>query len=134
MMEKKYGPNEHEATLKIVKELGMSDRIYELVDIFSFSKAKENFESGDIERMICAYSDMRVAPDGVVSLADRLADGRKRFKVNKQRYDREELFTEMAGYLGKIETQLFSQSDMPPEKITNESVKPLLEQLATVSL
>jgi len=134
MMEKKYGPDEHEATLKIVKELAMSDRIYELVDIFSFSKAKEIFESGDIERMICSYSDMRVAPHGVVSLVDRLADGRKRFKVNKQRYDREELFAEMTGYLGKIEVHLFSQSDIVPEKITNESVEPLMLQLSTVSL
>jgi hypothetical protein len=126
---KKYGENEHIATLSIIKELGVSPRIYELVDAFSFSKAKENYESQDIDRMICTYADMRVAPHGVVSLEERLADGRKRFKLNNPRYDREGVFVEMAGYLGKMEQRIFENSILEPSSITEERIAEATEKL-----
>ncbi len=125
----KYGNDEHEATLQIVSELGQNERISELVDAFSFRQAKANYESGDVGRMICTYSDMRVEPHGVVSLEDRLRDGTKRFRINKPGIRDEELFKEMSRYLKKIEEYIFHSSSLSPKDITDDLIVSNMKQL-----
>lgn len=125
----KYGNDEHLATLSIAEELGVSNRVIELIDAFQFSKAKENFESQDFDRMIAAYSDMRVEPKQVVSLEQRLADGKKRFQLNKRIPNDEYFFVEMTQYLEKIEEAIFNEIQITPNDITNEKVKIILPPL-----
>ncbi len=127
---KKYGTDEHEATIQIVKEIGVEERIIELIDAFTFSEADKNAKSNDLERMICTYSDMRVEPQKVVSLEDRLRDGRKRFKLNKKHIvDDEDFFNIMAKSLMHMEETIFSYTDITPEDITDEKVKPYIQKL-----
>lgn len=121
----KYGKNAHDATLKILDELEVSDRVKALVNAVSFNKAKQTLDSDDYGRKICAYADMRVAPYGVVSLKERLDDGQKRYGSK----DKKNTFSYVMGaYLRKIETQLFEKSSFAPEQITDEAVAPLLEK------
>jgi HD superfamily phosphodiesterase len=100
----KYGKNEHHATMAIAAEVHASTRTLELIDIISFNLEKENYESNDFSRKICAYADMRVAPYGVVSLAERLEDGRKRYEKPGQKNT---FGYVMAAFLKKIEVQIF---------------------------
>lgn len=125
----KYGSDEHEATIAICRDVGVEERIIELVDAFRFSLAKENYENNDMDCVICVYSDMRVEPHGVVSLEKRLEDGQKRFKLNKPNYSSNELFVEMSSYLQKMEDKIFSHIAIKPEDITVESVQNSIEEL-----
>ncbi len=99
----KYGSNAHQATVKMVGELAVESRIVELIDAVSFDRAQTNYLGTDFAAKICAYADMRVAPEGVTSLEERLADGFKRYE---QRGAGAEFSRTMGGYIKQIERQL----------------------------
>ena len=93
-----------------------------------FAKMAEVAENNNILSKIGIYSDARVSTAGVVSLDDRLAEVRERWmkrrKVTKEFYD--EILSKSAG---KIEKQIFAHCKIKPEDITEEKVKPLIEDL-----
>lgn len=75
----KYGDDEHTATSEIVKELGVSNTVFELIKSISFLGASETANGEDFSKKIVEYCDDRVSPFGVISLEGRLADLRKRY-------------------------------------------------------
>ena len=78
----------------------------------------------------CLLHDMRGEPKKVVSLEDRLKDGRDRFKQNKKHFiEDEEFFQEMASYLSKMESQIFDKSRITPTDITDTNVQQYLNSL-----
>ncbi|OGK47992.1 hypothetical protein A3A93_04285 [Candidatus Roizmanbacteria bacterium RIFCSPLOWO2_01_FULL_38_12] len=125
----KYGREEHIATIKIAKEIGVDDTVMTLLESIGFLQAKENFETADFDKKIAAYSDMRVEPYGVVSLKERLRDGRKRTIVHKPNSTDFIHFTEMAKYLKKIETQIFEKTSISPDDVTDKKISIYLEKL-----
>ena len=144
-----YGDDEHEATLKIVKQLFddelrsssrrknkelRKERVIELIDAIGFSNAQYNYECDDIGRKIAAYADMRVEPYGVTTLAHRLEDGHKRFKLHKPFVSNEVFFNDMAQFLEKIEQQLFKSIEIKPSDITEESMKKYIPTLKAFEL
>jgi hypothetical protein len=120
---KKYGDNAHHATIKIVKELGISQRVVELIDAISFNQEKQNYEGNDFSKKICAYADMRVLPHGVRSLQERFDDGQKRYAA---KHPQTPFFFAMSAYLKKIETQLFEQMDILPQAINDSTILPYM--------
>lgn len=125
----KYGKDEHQATLQIAKELGVSQRIYDLLVSVSFSRAGGGYEGTDWENKITMYSDMRVEPYSVVTLEERLREGRKRFKINKPEHAEDAFFEKMANYFRKIEEQIFAYSRIKPSDITEKTVQTKIEKL-----
>ena len=120
---KKYGDNAHHATLKIVQELGVSERVRELIDAISFNQEKHNFESTDFSRKVCAYADMRVLPHGVLSLQERLDDGLKRYG---SKHPQTFFFSAMGACLKKIEIQIFNQLDITPVDVNDQTISPYM--------
>lgn len=151
---RKYGDDEHIATLAIAKEVFSAFpessaealdtvinpervneyRVLELIDAIGFSNAQYNFESFDISRKIAAYSDMRVEPYGVTTLHHRLEDGHKRFKLHKPGVSNDVFFNEMAEFLKKIEQQLFSPISLNPSDITEQTVQQYIPALRTFTI
>ena len=76
----KYGTNDHEINLEIGRIEGLSDKEIVILDGKRSRKNEETLKSDSYEIKICAYCDQRVAPDGVVSLKERLEDVRARYK------------------------------------------------------
>jgi HD superfamily phosphodiesterase len=127
----KYGDNAHHATMKILEEIGVSQRVKELVDAVSFAKSKKNLDSEDFGLKICAYADMRVAPFGVVPLEGRFADGQKRY----QQDGKKDTFSyAMNACIRKMEKQLFAQMDIEPDFITDEVVAPLMAKYLEIEI
>lgn len=137
----KYGTDEHYATIEIVKELGLGPDVYNLVACISFLTAQETAESEDFNKKICAYADMRVSPNGIVSLEDRFLDTRSRYGNTEASssmanhgsdypvdpsVDLRELFETS---LRQIETQLFEKCTIRPEDITDILVEERIKQL-----
>lgn len=123
----KYGKDSHKATMGIVNELKVSQRVKELVDCIGFDKGEENVNTKDFAKKICAYSDMRVEPEGVALLEERFKGLRHRYQnhYEGQNHDREVF----ENSLRKIEKQIFSQCKIRPEEVTDESVSSKLEIL-----
>ena len=132
--EKKYGQDEHKATLRITKELGASHEVIACIDNIGFLKINDNYFSGTLEQKICNYADMRASPRGIVSIDERLEDGRKRYQHRKDYFiDLNERKT-IERRLKEIEKEIFGQAKIKPPEITDESVKPIIEELKTYQI
>jgi hypothetical protein len=132
---KKYQTDEHEASILIAKELGVSNRVVELIDCIGFNTAVINEQAKDYGRKICAYSDMRVWPQGVTTLENRLDDLRKRYdnKFHQMGGD-EEKRSEFENGLRKIEQQIFEHCKIKPKDITEEAIGPIKEKLKSFEI
>jgi hypothetical protein len=126
---KKYGGDEHVATLMIAREVGVNEKVLGLIGQVGFSQGKETLKSSRFERKVAAYSDHRVTPFGVTSMRERLLEGRKRYAENKSAVFDARYFDEMVKYWEKVEKQIFKKCRILPDDITNESVAPVVEEL-----
>lgn len=117
-----YGNNDLEATQNIVKEIGVSSKLQQMIEAKQFYNNKKTYESMDYAIKICAYADQRVAPEGIMSLNGRLNEAIKRYQNVKEasvnRPDRKALIE----YAKKIEEQIFENVNGTPEQITDESI------------
>ncbi len=126
--------NEHEASLKIARELGVSQPVIDCIESISFSKTVQTAASDNLEIKICDNADLRVDPKGIVSLNQRLEEGKQRYK-NRPNYwisrdDQEKLYSACH----EIEDQIFQHSIIKPSDITNESVAPIIENLKSYEI
>lgn len=119
----RYGNDEHEASILIATELGVSDRVKELIKAVSFSSTKDDYEQGDVSKMICEYSDCRVTPFGVSTLADRLQDLEKRYAPLYPSEEDAQKRKEFTKYAQLMEERIFTDCQLKPVDITEVNVQ-----------
>ncbi|MFA6999872.1 MAG: HD domain-containing protein [Candidatus Paceibacterota bacterium] len=124
----KYGTNEHKASLKIGKELGVSDYVLDLIDSVDSSATEILVVNDDFNKKICMYADGRVTPHGVFSIQERSREAKERYKNHPNKFD-EESRLHFNKNLGSVEQQIFSHTKIKPEDINDESIKNYLEKL-----
>ncbi|MFH1200847.1 MAG: class I tRNA ligase family protein [bacterium] len=123
----KYGENEHEANVKIIKELCLSSDIIRFIDQNRFSLICEHRDNSDINMKIVHYVDGRVDPYGIVSYEERMNEAENRYKSKNQTEENERQRLIQCGR--ELEKQIFSKCKIKPEDITNESVAPIISEL-----
>lgn len=121
----RYGDDEHIATERIVKELKISERTFELVSNVGFTRSERVLATKDISKMICLYSDQRVGPKGVLSIQERIEEGNKRYG---NKYDDSKSQNSFDA-LKKIENQIFKYANIRPEDIIDEKVNLVIDEL-----
>lgn len=124
----KYGNNEHHATVKIARELNVSDFVIELIDSIDSSKIELNKKGDSFEKKICVYSDNRVDPFKIVSIKERNEEARERYKNHPKAFN-ENSHVIFNSNIKEIENQIFSSSNLKPEDINDESVKDYMDKL-----
>jgi putative nucleotidyltransferase with HDIG domain len=130
----KYGKAEHHATLEIAAELKVSQKIIDCIDSIGFSKIKGNYFGGSLEQKICNYADMRAGPSGIMSIAERMADGARRYQHRKDYVIEGKEREVIAKTLQKLENELFAKAKIKPGNIIDESIAPIIEQLRTYEI
>ncbi len=130
----RYGEDEHQATYAIARELKVRLKVRQLLEAMGFSKSEKNSKSSDHEVKICAYADNRVSPYGIVSLEERLADGRKRYEANRHRKSEQDYFDKMSSFSREIEKQVFTKCRITPEEITDAVAAPVISELQDFSI
>ena len=126
----KYGTNDHEINLEIGKQEGLTEQELTILDGKRSRKNEETLKSNSYERKICAYCDQRVAPDGVVSIKERLEDAKVRYK-NKPLsvWSNEEKANHLIECSLGIEKQIMQYCKLKHEDINDVSIKEYIEQL-----
>ena len=126
----KYGTKDHEINLDIGKQEGLSEKELTILDGKRSRKNEETLKSNSYERKICAYCDQRVAPNGVVSIKERLEDAKVRYKNKPSSVWSNE---EKANYLIEcslgIEKQIMEHCRLEAEDINDVSIKDYIEKL-----
>ena len=131
----KYGTNDHEINLEIGKQEGLTGQELTILDGKRSRKNEETLKSNSYERKICAYCDQRVAPDGVVSIKERLEDAKVRYK-NKPLsvWSNEEKANHLIECSLGIEKQIMQYCKLKPEDINDFSIKEYIEKLKTYNI
>lgn len=131
----KYGHDEHLASVNIAKELRLDKRVVELVDCIGFNTGTANAQGMDFGKKICAYSDMRVGPKGVIALEERLADLRVRYDQKfRQMGSNERERADFENGLRQIERQIFERCSIKPEDITETAIALIKEELKSFEI
>jgi len=123
----RYGEKEHDATLQILKEIGVSKNVLDLVEIVDFSEVFDILDK-IIEKQIVLYADSRADPFGIVSIEERLEEGRNRYK-NRKNQPTDEHWELAKKSLLKLEKNIFSKCKIKPEDINNKTVAPIISSL-----
>jgi hypothetical protein len=124
----KYGEDEHEATVQIIKELGLPERVVNLAGENRFSYMCKHSEAEDLMQKLIHYADGRVGPHGILSYDERMNDANKRYKNHKLSVEEEER-DRLVNCGREIEKYIFSHSNIKPEDINDESVAKIIEEL-----
>ncbi len=132
---KKYKTNdEHIATKMIAKELNVSSEVMQCLDAIGFSKIRNNLSTTSFEEKICCYADQRLAPFGVVSIEERMAEGKKRY-ANSTRVMLNPLnFDILFEDLKQLEKQIFVQTRILPTNVTDTSIQTAITKLRDYSI
>ncbi len=123
-----YGRDEHAATDKILREVGM-DRY---ADYFNEeSKAYDNdslgvsqFSTMSKPAVFTLYGDLRVGINGVCTMEERLTDLEERYH-----YERPE-----RKWAGEFENYIQTLTELDLQTIDEESVSPLFDELLTMTV
>ena len=130
----KYGDDENEATITIMKEIGASERMVDLVSSIGFKKTCERLQEDGFAKKICIYADGRVGPLGVLSLWDRIQEGRERYLVSGRKLaDNDGDFQRFLSCYMKIEKQIFQSLAINPEEINDDTVNFEMKKLEEFS-
>lgn len=128
---KKYGQNEHKATVLILHELGLGKNFIEIIDHVDFKLSCIIQENDSLIYRIVNYADWRVDPFGVVSYEHRMEEGKRRYENSNRTFggvDETERLR-LVGCGKEIEKQIFAKCKIKPEDITDETVASVIEEL-----
>ena len=127
---KEYGTNDHEINMLIGKNLGLNKKELEILNGKRSRKNEQTAKSDNYEIKICAYCDQRVAPDGVVSLKERLEDAKIRYKDKPLSvWSNEEKANQLIKLALEIEEQVMRYCKLKPEDINNQSIQTYIDRL-----
>ena len=129
---RKYGKDDYQATYKILKEIGVNQKVYRLIKSIEFRKAPLNVRHSSFEKKICIYADLRVAPTRITSLNARLREVKDRYMRNKGISEKK--FNHLSLSMQTIEKQIFAQTKIKPEDITEENVGGLIEKFKSLDI
>lgn len=127
----KYGEDENIGTLKIVGELGLSERIIEVLSNMGTSSVNLTTEPFAWYCKVCSYADFRVAPHGVVGIVERWDDLMRRYAGRQDIFwgdDAKKKERKKQNSL-TIEQQLQAESSHPLAAISDELIAPLVAEL-----
>lgn len=131
---KKYGTDEHVATLMICDELGVSDAVLTCIRAVGMTKAHHNLSEGTREEQITNYADLRVGPRGIISITERIADGKARYGNTHDGITFTEVgFRAIAKEIERLQIAL-TTSTFKPALISEHQVAELAEELKTFIL
>ena len=123
----KYGYHSHQATLQMLQELGLPEKVRQLAAKMNAADVCQIAEDS-LAQQICEYADLRVIPTGVTSLHDRLVDLRHRYSHHPG-WDNEINFQQNVTCAKQIEDRLQQHTSVDITQIPPEKIQALLVKL-----
>jgi HD superfamily phosphodiesterase len=126
-MRKKFGPNAEHANTIIAQELGVTLKVKLLVEHRPFEVKNGKLLSNELEEVIASYADLRVSPQGMASIKERMDEYEHRYKLlnDANHIEFSKKFKPLAI---EMENKLFTKMKIKPEDINNESIQKYFEK------
>ncbi len=127
---KKYGSNDHEVCLQLLREIGVDAKVIKTISDKGFKDSLKTEESNNWELKILLYSDLRVGPLGVISAKERFDEAIPRLKMHKECNNLDELVKACF----RIEKQIQENLDVDVSEITDKFVERDDEELLNTEI
>jgi len=129
-MKEQYGSDEHAATVEIVNKINPgAEALHYIFNAIGTENTAKVHAGYSLSAKIATYSDMRVGPFGIVSIKERMDDLRVRYiSRNKAGFSAEDI-NERERMLMDIEKDIFSNTTIAANDVTDDSTKVLQENL-----
>lgn len=133
-MVEKYGDNEDEAKMAIVKELGFSEDVLYVLKYMDIYFTEEIMASSNWELKICSYADSRIGPNGILSLQERFDELIVRYRdkpsatINHPRRD------EFIPLFHQLEGRLQERTSVDLEGLSDSDLEACYEELKGIKL
>ncbi|MEM3458979.1 MAG: hypothetical protein QXN36_00100 [Candidatus Bathyarchaeia archaeon] len=126
---RKYGADDHIATFNVASELGLKPRILWLVINKIFVHNELIAASSDYELKICAYSDQRTGPQGIVPLRDRFKELKIRYRNRPNASINHPRIKYLIESAYKIEKQVLKFTSLRSSSITKNMVADKMKEV-----
>ncbi len=125
----KYGTNEHEASMEILDELGMPEEVKKIVSSVDFNKISGSVNES-IEIQIALYCDSRVGPLGIISMKERMSEGKARYQTKQKGIYLDDAAWDRAIEIYEdYEKKFFANSSIKPGDINDALAAPIITEL-----
>lgn len=132
-----YGTDEHAATDAIAGNIGLPESVQYVISHIKFANTPDILASGPLELQIIKYADLRVAPHGVVSIEERLREGKKRYGGKPfdtgAPYSDEE-YTRITDACFALEKMLLEKAGLKSEDVRDDVIAPAAETLRSYAI
>ncbi len=115
----KYGEDDHEATKKMLEELGVEQIVSQTILDKSFGNSIKTARSNNWYPKILLYSDLRVMPNNISTLDERIQDIHDRYPKYRNRVD----FSELVRANYEIEKEIQEHVSVSLREITQNTIK-----------
>lgn len=121
-----YGKKELSATIKICKEISLSKKAIQLIEKLDWSNLPQVLQNYQLESAITIYSDMRIGPNGLLSIKQRINELQNRVG---------EIPKEVRGqYVNLLENKIQKKTKLDLNKITKLELKTQFKMLLNLQL
>ncbi len=127
---KKYGSDDHEATKKMIEEIGVDEKLKDIILRKAFGNALETEKSDNWEVKILFYCDLRAGPFGVMPLKERLNEALPRLEKYKHLGNLEDFVKACEN----IEKRIQSNINVDISKITEEKIGEIKDDFQKVEI
>ena len=125
----RYGNDHDVASESMVHDMNLNKETLQYFEAFGGPAAERVAQGDNIGEMIAHYSDLRVAPNNVISLKERMDDIRERYRARDLQHFTPDKINERERLTEIMETKIFAVSTITPEDITDESIAPIEAEL-----
>ncbi len=130
----KYTKNADLANLTIIKELGFSSDITDLMNDHSFESLENHLELPRWEKKLIFYCDLRVTPHGLASINARIQDLRERYHHRDQNWTDKKTFHKWLGSSLKLEKQIDQHTNISLNQIQPSDLTPIINNLVEYTI
>lgn len=132
-MRQKYGTDAHLATVQMAGEITDDQLIIKLINSMDSTNLENTFRLS-MEEKICEYADLRVTPNGITSMSERLDDIHKRYKEHYIDWADEDLLIKNKKFGKKIELEIQQNTSSDIVEITEEKIATYLVKLTNYEI
>ncbi|MBP9816181.1 hypothetical protein KBD09_03015 [Candidatus Woesebacteria bacterium] len=128
----KYGKGDHDATILVLRELGVSNMIIHFMELSKSIEAALSAIERDMNFAIMFYADFRVGPYGILPLDARIDDLLVRYKDRVEHFwSQEEKAEQMRTTMKKVEAKLQKHCSISVKDIEDADVAFILTALSS---
>ncbi len=125
-----YGPNADQANETIIKKIINDPKVSQLLENHSFTTLGDCLQSDDWEKKLVFYCDLRVEPQGLTSVEERIEDLRDRYRHRDSNWNDENLFRQWMNSSLELERQLDQHTSLDLRKVRQSDFDQLVRSLA----